>query len=217
MSDSASIEKLKVKNQILHFLKTGGPQTATALAEQLQVSPMAIRQHLQSLQADEWVTYREERRPVGRPVKLWQLTAHAARLFPDSHSGLTVSLLQGIEHVFGADGLNALLSDRAQQQIQSYEAQLSESWNWRERVAALAQLRSQEGYMAEVIEESADSLLLVENHCSIHAAAQHCQRFCQVELEVFTALLGTDVTIERVEHIMKGDRRCAYRIFPKAS
>ncbi|MBE9179981.1 transcriptional regulator [Oculatella sp. LEGE 06141] len=216
MSDSA-IDKIKVKNQILHLLKTGGPQTATALAEQLQVSPMAIRQHLQSLQADEWVIYQEERRPVGRPVKLWQLAQGAAKLFPDSHAGLTVSLLQGIEHIFGTTGLEALLVDRAQQQLQLYSAQMNNGWNWRERVAALAQIRSREGYMAEVIEQADNSILLVENHCSIHAAAQHCQQFCRSELDVFTALLGADVSVERVEHVMKGDRRCAYRIFPKAS
>ncbi|MCY7282030.1 MAG: HTH domain-containing protein, partial [Cyanobacteria bacterium CAN_BIN43] len=66
--------KQKVKDQILHLLKMQGAQTATDIAEQVQVSPMAIRQHLQRLQAERWVTYQEERRPLGRPVKLWELT-----------------------------------------------------------------------------------------------------------------------------------------------
>lgn len=32
------------------------------------------------------------------------------------------------------------------------------------------------------------------------------------ELQVFTRLLGSTVSIERVEHILSGDRRCAYRV-----
>ncbi|MEH2424791.1 MAG: hypothetical protein V7K48_28990 [Nostoc sp.] len=32
------------------------------------------------------------------------------------------------------------------------------------------------------------------------------------ELQVFTRLLGSTVNIERVEHILSGDRRCAYRV-----
>lgn len=212
MTELAAVDKLKVKNQILQLLKIGGPQTAAALADQLQVSPMAIRQHLQALQADEWVTYEEERRPVGRPVKLWQLTEQASKLFPDSHADLLVNLLQSVQQVFGDEGLENLLAERTRTQIQTYAAQLPEQDHWKARVKTLAQLRGQEGYMAEVIEESDEVLLLVENHCSVQAAAQNCQRLCESELTTFSTLLGPTVTIDRVEHIVKGDRRCAYRI-----
>jgi predicted ArsR family transcriptional regulator len=33
-------------------------------------------------------------------------------------------------------------------------------------------------------------------------------------MEVFQAVLGEGVKLERVEHILRGDRRCAYRIQP---
>ncbi|MBE9018157.1 transcriptional regulator, partial [Chroococcidiopsidales cyanobacterium LEGE 13417] len=99
-----------------------------------------------------------------------------------------------------------------QAQIQTYSAQMQHAQNWRERVAILTQLRTQEGYMAEIIEESPGVLLLAENHCSICAAAQSCSQLCSSELQVFETLLGSDVNVERVEHILSGDRRCAYRI-----
>jgi predicted ArsR family transcriptional regulator len=60
--------KQKVKDQILYLLKTQGAQSATTLAEQLRVSPMAVRQHLQQLKAKQRVAYSEERRSLGRPV-----------------------------------------------------------------------------------------------------------------------------------------------------
>jgi predicted ArsR family transcriptional regulator len=203
-------DKQKAKDRILHLLKMQGAQTATALAAQLQLSPMAIRQHLQSLKSDRWVTYSEERRPLGRPVKLWQLTAQASG-FPDSHADLMVDLLRSVETVFGETGLDQLVSDRSQRQVQNYLSRM-EADTWQQRVRAIAQLRSQEGYMAEVVELRDGALLLVENHCPICTAAQTCQKLCGAEMGVFQAVLGAGVSVERVEHILQGDRRCAYRI-----
>lgn len=223
-------DKRTIKTQILHLLKMQGAQTASALAEQLQVSPMAIRQHLQTLKAAHWVTYQEERRPLGRPVKLWQLTTQSDHRFPDSHADLTVDLLRDVEAVFGAEGVDRLMAERSRRQLQTYQTKIAElvktepvpeddwqqdDWqqdNWQHHVRAIAQLRTQEGYMAEVIEQPEETLLLVENHCPISSAAQTCQKFCSNELDIFRAVLGSSVTVERVEHILQGDRRCAYRI-----
>lgn len=208
-------ERKSVKDQILHLLKMQGAQTATALATQLDVSPMAIRQHLQALKAERWVMHREEKRPVGRPVKLWQLTSQSSDRFPDSHADLMVDFLRSIETVFGAEGIERLMGDRSRRQIQTYHTrlrELEEDGTWQQRVRLIAQIRTQEGYMAEVIEQTPDRLLLVENHCPICAAAQACQRLCSTELEVFRSVLGSSVTVERVEHLLQGDRRCAYLV-----
>lgn len=213
-------DKQKVKDKILHLLKTQGSQTATVLAEQLRVSPMAIRQHLQQLQAKQWVCYSEERRPLGRPVKLWQLAAQSNQRFPNSHADLTVDLLRSVTSVFGVAGLEQVISERSYRQIETYRAKLAgaASMDWKQQVQMMAQLRSQEGYMAEVIEQSDGTVLLVENHCPICTAARTCQQLCSAELETFKAVLGaaeleTTLTIERVEHILQGDRRCAYRVW----
>ncbi|MCU0516741.1 MAG: transcriptional regulator [Oscillatoria sp. Prado101] len=208
-------DKQKTKNQILYLLKIHGCQSAAALAKQLQLSPMAVRQHLQGLQAQQWVTYKEQQRTKGRPIKLWQLTEGSRHFFPDSHADLTADLLRSVETVFGAAGLEKLLCERSSRQVQNYQLGLAEiagGGDWQNAVAALAQFRSQEGYMAEVIAQPDGSQLLVENHCPIHAAARTCQLLCRCELEVFKTVLGTAVNVERVEHIMQGNRRCAYQV-----
>lgn len=207
-------DRQKSKHQILYLLKMQGPQTATALAEQLQISPMAVRQHLQALQATQQVTYQPDRRPLGRPVKLWQLTEQCTNTFPDSHGDLMVDLLLGVETIFGKEGLEKLLGERTQRQIEHYSARLAEFPNakdWRGRVMALASLRDREGYMAEAIEQPDGTLLLVENHCPIRSAAASCHLLCRCEQEMFKSVLG-DVSIQRVEHSLQGDRRCAYSI-----
>jgi predicted ArsR family transcriptional regulator len=82
-----------------------------------------------------------------------------------------------------------------------------------ERVARLAEVRTREGYMAESWAEG-DGYLLVENHCPICVAPTVCQGFCRAELDTFRQVLGPDASVERTEHIVNGDRRCAYKIAP---
>ena len=54
---------------------------------------------------------------------------------------------------------------------------------------ALAERRSTEGYLAEVVTDD-DDLILIEHHCPICTAATSCQGLCRSELEVFRAALG---------------------------
>ena len=64
------------------------------------------------------------------------------------------------------------------------------------------------------LDEATGAFLLVENHCPICAAARACQGFCRSELEIFHRVLGPGCAVERLEHILAGSRRCAYRIIP---
>lgn len=65
--------------------------------------------------------------------------------------------------------------------------------------------------------EDEEGFMLYENHCPICAAASACQKFCRAELSVFSDVLGPETHIERIEHIVSGARRCAYRIRPARS
>ena len=70
--------------------------------------------------------------------------------------------------------------------------------------------------MAEWQTDDDDGYLLIENHCPICAAAALCQGFCRSELAIFQTVLGAQASIERIDHLLAGARRCAYRITPRA-
>jgi predicted ArsR family transcriptional regulator len=201
---------IRTRRAIVHLLKQEGGLDAQALAAHLQLSAMAVRQHLYALQDEHLVTYHEVPRPVGRPAKLWQLTPTADRLFPEAYAELTVSLLTSVTEAFGAAGLERLLDVRTRQQIAAYDQQMAGQTTLRQRVETLAAMRTDEGYMAEVQAQADGSFLLLEKHCPICAAAVACTGLCGKELEVFRAVLGPHVVIERTEHIVLGARRCAY-------
>jgi len=69
--------------------------------------------------------------------------------------------------------------------------------------------------MAEWGGGNAGELELVENHCPIATAARCCPQLCVGELALFRTVLGREVTVDRVEHLLNGDPRCVYRISEK--
>ncbi len=200
------------RRALLDRLKRAGPQDARDLANHLGVTAMAARQHLYALEAEGIVVAEEEARPVGRPAKLWRLTEAAAPFFPDGHAELALGLLDAMTAAFGARGLDKLVDARTEAQLAAYRARIKPRWSLKRRLDALARIRSEEGYMAEVRAAGRGVYLLIENHCPICAAAQACRGLCRRELELFEAVLGPDVEVARLDHLLSGARRCSYRV-----
>ena len=203
---------VRTRRAIVQLLKQEGALDAETLASRLEITAMAVRQHLYALQDEQLVTYQEETRPMGRPAKLWQLTAAADRLFPDGYAELTLSLLNAMQVAFGETELDRLLEVLTQQQLETYQQMMKGKRSLKQRLHKLVEIRTNEGYMAEVQPQADGSFLFVENHCPICAAATACTGLCAKELEVFQSVLGSDVTIQRVEHIIAGARRCIYQV-----
>ncbi len=191
------------------LLKTRGAMTTRDLAKALEISVPATRRHLDSL--GDSVHAEQESGSVGRPAQRWQLTEAAQSRFPDTHSELTVKLLASIEQTLGREALDAVIAARARETEVAYLKATSSMKSLAGRLRRLVELRSKEGYMAE-LEKTAGGWLLLENHCPICAAARACQGFCRSELELFRSVLGPDARVERVEYLLDGGRRCAYQI-----
>ena len=202
------------RRALIDFLKQDGPQDAASLARRLGVSAMAVRQHLYDLEAEGLVTNEAEARPVGRPAKLWALTPAADRFFPDGHAEFSVGLVNSMKQAFGNEGLDKLLKVRAKEQTAIYRERIDRQTSLPKKLKALAEIRTEEGYMAEV-EKVNGGYLLVENHCPICSAAAACTNLCNMELQVFQKSLGRDVKVQRIDHILAGARRCAYLVTHK--
>jgi predicted ArsR family transcriptional regulator len=204
------------EDRILRFLKFRGAQTTPAVARHLKMSLPGARKHLAALLEARLVSFVDAPGAVGRPKRSWRLTPLADRRFPDSHAVLTLEMIGAVRQVFGEDGLDRLIASRESETERRYTAALSSLGNMGKKVAKLAELRSEEGYMADWQALPDGTYLLSENHCPICAAARICQGFCRSELNVFRRALGPQVSVERTEHILAGARRCAYRIGAKS-
>ena len=191
------------------LLKTRGNMSTKALAETLGISVPAVRQHLKA--QDEFVEMDQQRQGVGRPAQIWRLAPAAQSRFPDTHAELTVRLIESIEHSLGVAALEAVIADRFTATLHNYQGKLAGLTTLAGKLKRLAQIRSDEGYMAELVRDGGRWLLL-ENHCPICAAATRCQGFCRNELLLFQNLLGDSVEVERIEYLLDGGERCVYAI-----
>jgi predicted ArsR family transcriptional regulator len=203
------------EDRILFFLKSHGPQTAAVLGERLAMTAVGARHHLLRLEELDLVGAEDRRESRGRPRKYWHLTEKGHGRFPDRHADLSIELISSTRAVFGEDGLDRLIRHREQASLALYRTAMEGCDSLRDKVQALAGLRNTEGYMADCREQEDGSLLLVENHCPICAAAGVCQSLCRSELAIFQEVLGENAVVERSEHMLAGARRCAYRICAK--
>ena len=198
-------------DRLLYQLKSRGPQPAATLAAACAITPMGAHKQLQAMLVQGLVASHDQADGPGRPKRLWSLTAAGHARFPDRHADLAVQLIRQAAAVLGPQALDSLIAAREREQQADYTAALSGLATLGARVRRLAQVRSREGYMARAEKHGGD-WLLVEDHCPICAAAATCQGLCRSELAIFARCLGQGVRVERVEHLLAGARRCAYRI-----
>ena len=201
---------MSAAHDILTFLKTGGPSTTRAVADHLSISRQAAKVHLDKLAEDGLIFAGKARTGVGRPKKLWSLTEQGNARFPDSHAEMTVELIAAVRAEFGEKGLERLIGRRERAVERAYGEFLTDVSGLEARLERLKKIRAAEGYMADWTKDEA-GYLFIENHCPICAAATACQGFCRSELTIFRALLAP-AKVERIDHILAGQRRCAYRV-----
>ncbi|MEX1136333.1 MAG: metalloregulator ArsR/SmtB family transcription factor [Balneolales bacterium] len=197
----------------LSILKMHGPQFLSAIANEMSITAEGARFHLLKLEKQGLVKSARHSKGRGRPQQIWSLTDKGNDRFPDTHADLTVKLISSMRDTLGENALKDVIDANATAGLNHYLQELDGINNLESRVAKLAEIRTREGYMADYQEDD-EGYLLFENHCPICSAAKVCQGFCAAELKTFQSVLGESVSIRRVEHIIAGARRCAYRITP---
>ncbi len=203
---------MKTSDKIIQQLKVQGPLTAKVLAEELNLTTMGVRQHLQSLEDDGAIIFEDKKAARGRPTRYWSLTAKSNSRFADRHEELTVQLIDSVQTIFGDQGLEQLISHREQTTFELYQAVIEQQKTLKNKLESLAKLRTDEGYMATTSVDENGVFWLLENHCPICAAASKCLNFCRSELNLFQSLFKGIAHITREEHIIEGARRCAYKV-----
>ena len=201
-----------VSERILMTLKMHGSLTSAQMGARLGTTGEAARQQLLKLAEDGLVEDERRAEGRGRPAVYWHLSDKGQARFPDTHAALTVDILRSISDVLGAEALERIIEAREGVTETLYQEAMAGCVTLQTRVEKLAELRNAEGYMASAEPDETGAMRLVENHCPICAAATFCQGFCRAEQAVFKSVLGDGISVERVEHIVGGGRRCAYVI-----
>lgn len=202
------VRRTGLRGAILLELKRAHRSTAKDLASRLNVSLNAVRHHLKELEAQALVGYERRHQGVGAPAFAYRLTPTAEALFPRRYESTLNELLDHVVEREGRAGAVAVLEARYTTLTRRLQGELA-GVAPTERMAAVARLLTEEGYMAEA-SATTTSGILVEHNCAIQAVAERFPEICAAEARFLAAVLGAEV--DRQEHILSGCSACEYRV-----
>ena len=78
-------------------------------------------------------------------------------------------------------------------------------------MAELREILDEDGYVATSERLGTGVYRIVEHNCAIWAVAQRYGQACTSEIDFIRAALP-DASVERVQHMVAGNRHCAYEI-----
>lgn len=202
----------ETRAQIVGLLHDGAA-TVAELASAMQLTEVAIRRQVRELVADQLVTGRTMRASgPGRPAVRYSLTARGERLFPDRSSDLADDVLTFLYDERGKAEMIAFLRWRLKRQQAHYAGALDGIETLDDRVERLAELLSQDGFLAEV-DADTDGFALTQTHCAIKEAAAAHPQLCAFEAALFREVLGAHVT--RRQTIASGAPACVCHVQPR--
>ena len=197
-----------LRGQVLLELKRHQPLTVKELADRHGVSPTAVRRHLKELELEQLVVYRREQRGQGAPTFAYRLTPDGEALFPKRYEEALTAALEFVERHGGRQAVSRFFAEHFDGEAAKLKAQLSEA-SLEERLAAVAELLSRQGFMAEWTTDGA-GVRIAEHNCAMHAVAERFPEVCHEELQFLKQVLGRDV--ERKSHIVAGCNACEYTV-----
>jgi DeoR family transcriptional regulator, suf operon transcriptional repressor len=199
------------RRALLNLLKKRGEMAVESLADELGMTVSGARQQLAALERDGLVSFTEVRPGPGRPRRVFRLTPAADALYPRAYAELTNELLQYVEDADPAL-IESIFERRRQRRIEGALARI-EGLDFRAKVAELARILDEDGYLAEWTEQDDGTFFVTERNCAIFGVAMKYGQACGSELD-FIRKVMTDATVDRVSHMAAGAHSCSYHIRP---
>ncbi len=194
-----------------------GPSTATVLAERLDLTPAAVRRHLDQMIAEGAVEAREPRvygaRGRGRPARVFVITEAGRDRFDQQYDDLALEALRFLEETGGDEAVLAFARKRVSGIESNYDRIVS-SEPGLPASQALARALTQGGYAASVRQGPVGEQLC-QQHCPVSHVAHEFPQLCEAETEIISKVLGRHV--QRLATIAHGDGVCTTCIPDPAS
>ncbi|MDH3456918.1 MAG: helix-turn-helix domain-containing protein [Gemmatimonadota bacterium] len=197
-----------LRGDILLELKRAQPLTAKELADAFAVSANAVRRHLKELEAEGLVAYAREQRGTGAPTYTFRLTGNGEALFPTQYGEALTDVLAAIAQDSGREAVKALFAQRFRAHAERLRGTLADA-TLEEKVAAVVEMLSQQGFMAAWSVE-ADQVRLAEHNCAVRQAAEQFPEICAAEVEFLEEVLQS--ALQRDSYIPDGCNSCQYSI-----
>ena len=196
------------RERVVRSILVNGASTAAALAERLDLTPAAVRRHLDVLLEEGMIEARQPRtvatRGRGRPAKFFVLTEAGRDHFDQQYDDLAVQALRFLAETGGEDAVREFANRRVAFIEDRFDATLAANPRL-SPTEALAQIFTEEGYAASVRQISVGEQLC-QQHCPVSHVAHEFPQLCEAETEAIGRVLGRHV--QRLATIAHGDGVC---------
>ena len=207
-SGTAVTRDESTRDRVARSILTNGPSSAAVLADRLELTPAAVRRHLDHLLEEGLVESREERvygpRGRGRPAKVFVLTDTGRHAFHQAYDDLAATALRFIAAAGGDEAVGDFARQRSAEVEKRYRALLDLAPEGKE-AEVLAQALTADGYAASTMQAGAGEQLC-QHHCPVAHVAEQFPQLCEAETEVFARLLGGHV--QRLATLAHGEHVC---------
>jgi predicted ArsR family transcriptional regulator len=203
--------KQNTKDIILRTLKSSNQAKVGELANAADVSPVTVRHHLNSLQAENLIEVSSVRRKVGRPYYVYSLSDKGHELFPQKYMRLTDRLLDVLKAQLPPETVSQLFNGIVQTIVDEHRSKI-EDLSIEERLTYLVSLLAEEGFLARW-ERSNGEYRLTEFSCPYYSLVDRHSEICMFDKALIVNVLQTPVTQQSC--ITDGGHCCEFT-FPAA-
>jgi len=194
--------------RVVRSILENGPSTTAELAQRLELTPAAVRRHLDHLVDEGTLASAEQRvygsRGRGRPAKIFKLTDAGRDEFDQQYDDLAVEALRFLAETGG----DAAVMEFARRRVAFIERDFKTIAAKRPELTpaeALAQVLTDGGYAAAVRALPIGDQLC-QQHCPVSHVASEFPQLCEAETEAIGQVLGRHV--QRLATIAHGDGVC---------
>jgi DeoR family transcriptional regulator, suf operon transcriptional repressor len=203
------------RDLVLHTLLTQPRCTINELAEKVGISPISIRHHIASLEADGLIGCEDERHGVGRPRQVFFLTQTGVEQFPTRYVRLTIRLLEHLKETMPEAMVNTLFTQMAVGLAKDLsEGTETKNLSMEERLNLVKELLRREGFSIEW-KQLDDGYQIYEASCPYYYIGQNHPEVCAVDQILISTVLSMNA--EKVKCILNGDNNCTYLISDTSS
>ena len=204
------------RSRILKLLQSNGSQTVEALATNIGLAPATIRRHLDILQRDRLVDFREVRKKTGRPEYSFFLTEEGQESLPKNYERLLAATVEGLarlstEDIKGHDGeqvLELVYESLSHEVFSQYEKDVIGK-SLSERVEVLVNVLEERDFFPE-IELTGSEMRLKLKNCPYRFVALQNRAVCSFDSNVISAFITEGV--KQPECITNGSTHCVYSV-----
>jgi predicted ArsR family transcriptional regulator len=200
----------ETRQRIIEFLKEKRQTTVDELAAAIDLTPMAVRYHLNVLQADNLTAAFAVRRQSGpgRPQQVYKLTDAADDLFPADYRDLTDYLLDEVSERLGQTGMGDLFNSIAER-LASEAPPARPGQTFENRLDELTGYLTDKGFSV-CWETDVNGYIIHAHSCPYRQLAKNHHQICLLDKKIIGAMLNTPPT--RIACLVNGDDHCAYRV-----